>query len=116
MSNRSSSFRAKTATTKAQTKETAVDAEFRFDSYRLIYRYHLYQTDALQFSLGGALKVRDATIELQSGELQAEKDDTGMLAYLKDPDNILKLVPPTVSVITLVLKIIELSLKSRGMI
>jgi hypothetical protein len=46
----------------------------------------------------------------------AEKDDTGILAWLKNPDNLLELVPAVASVATVILKVVELNLKSRGMI
>lgn len=61
---------------------TPVDATFRFDSYRLIYRYGIHRSDKWQFSLGGALKVRDAAIGLEGGGLESEKDNTGVVPLL----------------------------------
>lgn len=59
-----------------------MDATFRFDSYRAIYRYNLHQSDTWQFSIGGALKVRDASITLESDGLEAEKHNTGLVPLL----------------------------------
>lgn len=60
-------------------QDSAIDAKFRFDSYRLIYRYHLYRSDTFQCSLGGALKIRDAAIELDSKGLRSVKKNTGFV-------------------------------------
>lgn len=61
---------------------SSIDATFRFDSYRLMYRYRLHQTDMFQFRLGGALKVRDAAIKLESNGLKSEKNNTGVVPLL----------------------------------
>jgi len=61
---------------------TPIDASFRFDSYRLIYRYEFYESDKLQFSFGCALKVRDAAIRLEGGGLESEKTNTGAVPLL----------------------------------
>ncbi len=61
---------------------TLVDATFRFDSYRLIYRYGFHKSDRWQFSLGGALKVRDAAIKLEGGGLESENSNTGVVPLL----------------------------------
>ncbi len=58
---------------------SSVDATFRFDSYRLIYRYLFDTPGSWQFGLGGALKVRDAAIKLQSGNMVSEKKNTGVV-------------------------------------
>jgi hypothetical protein len=61
---------------------TPVDATFRFDSYRLIYRYLFHKSEKLQLSFGGAVKVRDAAIKLEGGGLESEKDNTGVVPLL----------------------------------
>jgi hypothetical protein len=61
---------------------TPVDATFRFDSYRLSYRYLLRPSGNWQISLGGALKVRDAAIKLKGGGLTSEKKNTGVVPLL----------------------------------
>ena len=61
---------------------TPVDATFRFDSYRLSYRYLFRPAGDWQISLGGALKVRDAAIGLEGGGLASEKSNTGVVPLL----------------------------------
>ena len=63
-------------------KGTPVDASFRFDSYRLIYRYLFQKSGNWQFSLGGALKVRDAAIKMESAVAASEKTNTGAVPLL----------------------------------
>jgi hypothetical protein len=59
-----------------------VAATFRFDSYRLIYRYRLYQSTQWLLSFGAAAKVRDAAIKLEGGGQESEKTDTGVVPLL----------------------------------
>ena len=59
-----------------------VDATFRFDSYRILYRYQLRDTGTFRFSIGGALKVRDAAIRLESDGLASEKNNTGLVPLI----------------------------------
>jgi hypothetical protein len=61
---------------------TSVDASFRFDSYRLIYRYLFHKSDTWQFSFGGAAKVRDAAIKMEGGGQDSEKTNTGVVPLL----------------------------------
>lgn len=61
---------------------TAVDSTFRFDSYRLIYRYLFHESDRWRFSFGAALKVRDAAIALEGGGLESEKTNVGVVPLL----------------------------------
>lgn len=61
---------------------TPVEATFRFDSYRLIYRYMFRETEKWKFSFGGALKVRDAAIKLEGGGMESEKENTGVVPLL----------------------------------
>ncbi len=57
----------------------AIKATYQFNSYRLSYRYYLRQDDQLKIGLGLTLKIRDALIGLESGQLQAEKTDFGFV-------------------------------------
>ncbi|HNS80159.1 MAG TPA: hypothetical protein PKM67_01715 [Kiritimatiellia bacterium] len=59
-----------------------VEATFRFDSYRMIYRYIFRETDRWKICFGGALKVRDASIQLEGGGMAAEKSNTGVVPLL----------------------------------
>ena len=61
---------------------TAVDSTYRFDSYRLSYRYLFHSSERWSFSFGGALKVRDAAIKLEGGGLESEKTNTGVVPLL----------------------------------
>lgn len=63
-------------------KGTAVDSTFRFDSYRLIYRYLIHQSDRWRFDFGAAANVRDASIQLKGGGLGSEKTNTGVVPLL----------------------------------
>jgi hypothetical protein len=66
----------------AFTQGMPVDATFRFDSYRLIYRYLFHKSKQWQFGFGGAVQVRDAAIKLQGGGLVSEKTNTGVVPLL----------------------------------
>lgn len=57
-------------------------ASFRFDSYRFIYRYTLIDKDTTRFEFGGALKLRDAAIEMRNASTRAKKDNTGFVPLL----------------------------------
>ena len=61
---------------------TPVESTFRFDSYRLIYRYLLAKGERYNFSIGGALKVRDADITLQSATQSSTKSNLGVVPLL----------------------------------
>lgn len=61
---------------------TSVDSKFRFDSYRLTYRYLVHQSNRWRFSFGAAAKVRDAAIQLKGGGLESEKTNTGVVPLL----------------------------------
>ncbi len=61
---------------------TPVESTFRFNSYRLLYRYHLYDSPKLQFRAGVSAKVRDAAIRLQGGGQDSENSDLGLVPLL----------------------------------
>jgi hypothetical protein len=76
---------------------TAVDATYRFDSYRLTYRYELARKDRFEMGIGLTTKIRDAVISLKSSTLDAEKPNTGFvplinLRFLWLPDDRLGLL------------------------
>ena len=52
-------------------------AEYRFDSYRVGYRYHLLQHDIWDLWVGATLKIRDADIGLYQGTVSANRASTG---------------------------------------
>ncbi len=57
-------------------------AEYRFDSYRLVYRYRLVRGKGADFELGAAAKIRDAEIRLEQDGRTARKTDTGFVPLL----------------------------------
>jgi hypothetical protein len=61
---------------------TPLDSTYRFDSYRLIYRYRIHKSQEWQFSFGAAVKVRDAAIKLEGGGTSSGKSDTGVVPLL----------------------------------
>ena len=59
-----------------------LEATYRFDSYRATYRYNIVSRDNLTFGLGLTAKIRDASIALKSGAVEAEKTNTGFVPLL----------------------------------
>lgn len=56
-----------------------VDGLYRFDSYRLTWRYKLVNNPGLSFSGGLTAKLRDAEIKLESGNTSASTTNTGFV-------------------------------------
>lgn len=56
-----------------------LDAIYKFNSYRLTYRYDMVQRSRLEFGLGFTAKIRDARIALSSPGLQSEKTNVGFV-------------------------------------
>jgi len=61
---------------------TPTSGTFRFDSYRLTYRYALVRGPRFEAGLGFTAKIRDAAIGLASGSLSAEKTNVGFVPIL----------------------------------
>jgi hypothetical protein len=59
-----------------------VDGLYRFDSYRLTWRYLLMDSNVFSFSGGLTAKIRDAEIRLESGGRSAFTDNTGFVPLL----------------------------------
>ena len=57
-------------------------AKYRFDSYRLTYRYALKRTDRLEVGLGVTGKIRDAEIRVESVDQVAAKKNTGFVPLI----------------------------------
>jgi hypothetical protein len=55
---------------------------FRFDAYRVGYRYAWIDRPDLQVKLGVTLNVRDAAVSLRQGGVYAERTDTGVVPLL----------------------------------
>lgn len=58
------------------------DFLYKFNSYRLSYRYQFFHSDKWTLMGGFTGKVRDARIQLQQGNLLAAKDDLGFVPLL----------------------------------
>ena len=61
---------------------TPLESTFRFNSYRLTYRYLLYDSPKFQFRAGASAKVRDAAIRLEGGGQASENTDLGFVPLL----------------------------------
>jgi hypothetical protein len=61
---------------------TFVKAKYRFDSYRLTYRYDFYRRDRLRLGIGFTGKIRDAAIGVEGGGQKAEKTNTGFVPLI----------------------------------
>ncbi len=57
-------------------------SRYRFDSYRLTYRYDFHRTDDLQAGAGLTAKIRDASVSLQGDDQESEKTNTGFVPLL----------------------------------
>lgn len=59
-----------------------LQAKFRFDSYRLTYRYDFISNDILILGAGLTAKIRDAAIRLESAGISSEKNNTGFVPLI----------------------------------
>ncbi|MCU0606718.1 MAG: hypothetical protein MUF78_04705 [Candidatus Edwardsbacteria bacterium] len=57
----------------------ALTSRYRFDSYRLTYRWDPLRRERLTAGFGFTAKIRDAAIGLEGGGLRAEKKNTGFV-------------------------------------
>ena len=56
-----------------------VEAGYRFNSYRVTYRYRFYEGPRWQWSIGATAKVRDAHVELRQGGIHEINDNVGFV-------------------------------------
>lgn len=61
---------------------TATEASYKFNSYRLTYRYKFYQGEDWQFKIGFTAKIRDADITLTQGATTASSKNVGFVPLL----------------------------------
>jgi hypothetical protein len=59
-----------------------VTGQYRFDTWRLTYRYTWWKSEAVEATVGITALVRDAGISLQGGGQHAEKLNTGLVPLL----------------------------------
>jgi hypothetical protein len=58
---------------------TAVNATYKFNSYRLTYRYDLAKNEDVEFGLGLTGKIRDAAISMSGGGQTSTKTNVGFV-------------------------------------
>jgi hypothetical protein len=58
---------------------TSLNATYKFNSYRLSYRYNFIQNSKLNIGIGFTAKIRDAQIALKSDNLSSKLDDFGFV-------------------------------------
>lgn len=61
---------------------TATDSDYRFDSYRLTYRYLAYESDRWRLRIGATAFVRDAKVELRQPGVTASDSNVGFVPLL----------------------------------
>ncbi len=61
---------------------TFVSAKYRFDSYRMTYRYDFCRRDRLRLGIGFTGKIRDAAISVEGGGQRSEKANTGFVPLI----------------------------------
>ncbi len=59
-----------------------INATYKFNSYRLTYRYDFVQKPKFDFGLGFTAKIRDARIALKSNGLSSEKSNVGFVPII----------------------------------
>ncbi len=59
-----------------------VEGLYRFNTYRLAYRYNFYLDDRLELGAGAAVLVRDAKVQLAQGEQVESNTDLGFVPLL----------------------------------
>jgi hypothetical protein len=62
--------------------DVPLNARYRFDSYRLSYRYDFHRSDRFQAGVGFTAKIRAASIRLQAPGISAEKKNIGFVPLL----------------------------------
>jgi hypothetical protein len=61
---------------------TQLNGTYKFNSYRLTYRYDFVQNPNFEFGLGATAKIRDARIALSSADFSSEKTDFGFVPII----------------------------------
>lgn len=61
---------------------TPLNGTYRFNSYRLTYRYDLIRKKKLTLGVGFTAKIRDAAIRVEGGGLSSEKTNVGFVPLL----------------------------------
>lgn len=59
-----------------------LDGIYKFNSYRLTYRYDIVEREKFEFGLGFTAKIRDAKIAISSASLESEKVNVGFVPII----------------------------------
>lgn len=59
-----------------------VESDYKFDSYRLTYRYLFYESSTWRISAGGTAFIRDAKVELRQGRSTSTDSNVGFVPLL----------------------------------
>ena len=62
--------------------DSMLDAQYRFNSYRLTYRYDIVSNKKVEFGLGLTAKIRDAAIIMRAPNYYAKKTNTGFVPLI----------------------------------
>jgi hypothetical protein len=62
--------------------DSPITVRYKFNSYRLGYRYVVYDTDRWNIQLGGTLKMRDAKVRLSQDGINKRNTDIGFVPLL----------------------------------
>jgi len=60
----------------------ALKGRYRFDSYRLTYRYDIHRSQDVTAGIGITAKIRDASISLEDADKKSEKENTGFVPLI----------------------------------
>jgi hypothetical protein len=61
---------------------TPLDATYRFNSYRLIYRYDFLRKEKLEIGIGFTAKIRDAEISVRGNGIESKKTNVGFVPII----------------------------------
>ena len=59
--------------------ESDLESTYKFNSYRITYRYDFVRRENLTFGMGFTAKIRDAIIRLENDEISSEKENVGFV-------------------------------------
>ncbi|MCB2204824.1 hypothetical protein KQI65_08740 [bacterium] len=62
--------------------KTALETSYKFNSYRLFYRYDFLRSDDLEIGAGFTAKIRDARIAVEGGGRTSEKTNVGFVPII----------------------------------
>ncbi len=61
---------------------SSINGSYKFNSYRITYRYDFIQRSKLEFGMGLTAKIRDAEIALESNGITASKKNVGFVPII----------------------------------